>query len=509
MGNGKEKIIVLIPAFNEDKAIGSIIKELIENGLSVLVVDDGSSDNTAEVASASGARVIQCKENFGKGFAVREGIKCILEEKTFKWIVIMDADGQHLPSDVPSLMEKAEKEDSDIVVGDRMSDTKDMPFARYYTNRFTSWVVSRICGTRIPDTQCGFRVLKTDSLRKLKLQASNYDIESEILIQASKNNMKIKSASIKTVYGDEISKINPIVDTIRFFALVIRYRRDFLKIYKLKDSLILFFKGAAVGIANIIPGVSGGTIAVVLGIYDKLIESIAEFMQNPKKRKEYIVFLAKVCLGAVCAIFLLANVMSYLLESHFSMTMFLFMGFILGGMPAIVKAHDDMKIRTSRIMSFILGMILVLSISIIGRNLSPQEAVFTSGAVLTDTSSYIIFFAASFFAGGAMIVPGISGSFILVLLGQYSILVSSVKELRFQAILIAVFGAVLGIFIFSKVIDFLLKRMPTLTYYFIIGLICASFYKIFPGIPKTVFEGAICLLTFSVGTILSYFLSKL
>ncbi len=218
-----DNTIVVIPSYNESRTIGNIVMGVVNMGLSVLVIDDGSTDNTERVALDNGAMVIRHRQNLGKGFSVREGIKHVLKKTNFEWMIIMDGDGQHHTEDVPVLMNATREEKVDIIIGNRMLQTKTMPSLRYWTNRFTSWVVSGVCGQRIPDTQCGYRLIKVAALKKMRLISKKYDIESEILIQAAENSMTIKSVPIQTIYGEETSSINPMRDTFKFFALILKH----------------------------------------------------------------------------------------------------------------------------------------------------------------------------------------------------------------------------------------------------------------------------------------------
>ena len=136
---------------------------------------------------------------------------------------MMDGDGQHHTEDIPMLMNATHIAEADIVIGNRMNETKTMPSVRYWTNRFTSHMISGICNQRIPDTQCGFRLIRVAAFKELELTSKKYDIESEMLIKAAEDGMKIRSAPIRTIYGDEKSEINPVLDTIRFFSLIMRY----------------------------------------------------------------------------------------------------------------------------------------------------------------------------------------------------------------------------------------------------------------------------------------------
>ena len=135
----------------------------------------------------------------------------------------MDSDGQHLASEAGYFVDAWEK-GADVVVGDRMADNDNMPWLRKRTNEFTSWVISRVAGARIPDSQNGYRLFDAEVLRSVKLESRRYDMESEILIRAARQGYRIASVPISTIYHDEESSINPFVDTFRFFRLVWRAR---------------------------------------------------------------------------------------------------------------------------------------------------------------------------------------------------------------------------------------------------------------------------------------------
>jgi len=216
--------IVVIPSYNEAKTIGSLVRDLVEMGMSVLVVDDGSIDATERIALDSGAMVIRHTRNLGKGYSIRRGVEYVANKTKFEWVVLMDGDGQHHTEDILPLMEGAREGDVDMVTGNRMQYTENMPIIRYLTNRFTSFIISSMCHQAIPDTQCGYRLVKAGALEQLKLESARYDVESEMLIKAARCGLKIRSVPVQTIYGDETSEINPVRDTIRFFYLVVRYK---------------------------------------------------------------------------------------------------------------------------------------------------------------------------------------------------------------------------------------------------------------------------------------------
>ena len=219
------KTCVLIPSYNEARTIGGIVKDVIGLGLKAYVIDDGSSDDTAAIARKAGAVVVKHETNKGKGASLREGFKHVLKGK-FEAAIIIDGDAQHEVISIPDFIKKAQDGNTDLVIGNRMLDTKGMPFIRRATNRFMSWIVSRICGQKIPDTQCGYRLIKRKVLEAVELKSSNFEIESELIIKACRKGFRVGSVPIKTIYNDEKSKINPIVDTLRFMVFMVKLWRD-------------------------------------------------------------------------------------------------------------------------------------------------------------------------------------------------------------------------------------------------------------------------------------------
>ena len=219
------KICVIIPAYNESKDISGLIKEIKAKVPDVLVVDDGSTDPTSQIATQSGATVIRNIVNQGKGACLKQGFKYALANN-FDAVITMDGDGQHLPEDILSFTRRAESSTSAILVGNRMLETKNMPWLRVITNKFMSWIISILSKQRIPDTQCGFRLIKRAALEKVELKTRKFEAETEILLKASRLGFKIESVPIKTVYRGGKSQINPFLDTIRFLKFIIRSGRN-------------------------------------------------------------------------------------------------------------------------------------------------------------------------------------------------------------------------------------------------------------------------------------------
>ena len=165
--------------------------------------------------------------NKGKGEALKTGYRWALDQG-LDWVFTMDSDGQHLPAEMQLFLDAVADGELDVVVGTRMARTEGMPWIRLKTNQFTSWVVSRLAGCRIPDSQNGYRLYRAALLKDVRLRTSRYDSESEILVRLARKGARIGAVPITTVYGDETSSINPFVDTGRFFRLVfmLMFSRD-------------------------------------------------------------------------------------------------------------------------------------------------------------------------------------------------------------------------------------------------------------------------------------------
>ncbi len=215
------KTCVVIPTYNESRTIGGLVNKIRQQNLEVLVVDDGSQDNTLQIAQDNGAKVLRNPGNMGKGVSLIKGFHYSLAHD-FDAVITMDGDGQHRCEDIPYFIRLAKYSASSMFIGNRMFQTQNMPAIRILTNKFMSWLVSRVAGQEIPDTQCGFRLIKKDVLKKIRLQSSKFEIESEIIIKAAALGFKIETVPIKTIYNKEKSRINPLIDTLRFFHFIIR-----------------------------------------------------------------------------------------------------------------------------------------------------------------------------------------------------------------------------------------------------------------------------------------------
>jgi len=217
------KAAVIIPAYREEKHVGDIVRRTRQQLDHVLVVDDGSSDKTAQRARDAGAEVIVHNQNRGKGEAIKTGLRHWLD-RPFVHVIILDADGQHLPEEIDRFIAAAASAAGlSFFLGNRMKNLTGMPFVRRIVNRYMSNQISRVCGQKIPDTQCGFRMLDRQLIPELLGGMERFDYETEMLIIASRQGYRIESVPITTVYSDEVSNIRPVSDTLRFLKLMRRY----------------------------------------------------------------------------------------------------------------------------------------------------------------------------------------------------------------------------------------------------------------------------------------------
>ncbi len=219
-------VAALIPCYFEEKHIRDVASRTKAQLDSVLVLDDGSTDATSDEAKASGSEVIRHETNAGKGAAIKTGLRALLAKEAVEFILILDGDGQHLPEEIPAFLEAANATGAPMIIGNRMDDVRDMPFVRRCTNRYMSWTISRVIGQRVADTQCGFRMFhRSLAAELLATESAGFDFETEMLSIAARKGCRIGAAKVSTVYGDEVSKIHPLRDTVKFFKLLSRLKK--------------------------------------------------------------------------------------------------------------------------------------------------------------------------------------------------------------------------------------------------------------------------------------------
>lgn len=218
--------LVILPCNNEEAGLAFLIGAIREAGFDTLVVDDGSTDRTSQVARRAGSDLIRMESNSGKGAAIRMGLNRA-SERNKAWAVLMDGDGQHAPEDLPSFLEVINEVNGDpgsrlaMIVGNRMWDSDHMPWVRRWTNQFMSWTLSRRFGKSFPDTQCGFRAIRLSAWRQFPSTQNHYQIESELIALLACAGLEIRFVNIQTIYKDRqgkpfTSRIHPIQDGWRW-----------------------------------------------------------------------------------------------------------------------------------------------------------------------------------------------------------------------------------------------------------------------------------------------------
>jgi len=216
-------VCALIAAFNEEATIAAVVAGARRHVPDVFVIDDGSSDRTAERAEAAGAVVISHAENRGKGAAVRTGLARVFAG-AWTHVLLLDGDLQHDPEDIPKLLAAGERSGCDLVIAERAFAKGEMPTARFYSNAIGSWILSRFVGTEMRDSQCGFRLVRTSCLRPLTLTATKYEIETEMLIKLIGRGASMCRVGIPARYNGSTSKLRSVRDTCRTCLKAVWYR---------------------------------------------------------------------------------------------------------------------------------------------------------------------------------------------------------------------------------------------------------------------------------------------
>jgi glycosyltransferase involved in cell wall biosynthesis len=221
--SGGTSVLVLIPARNESRTIGPIV-EAVRARLPVLVIDDGSVDDTAGRARQAGAEVVSHPVNLRKGAALKTGFKWALKAG-YGTVITMDADGQHDPADLDKLLEANRSQRAGLIIGER--DFSRMPWPNRFTTPLGAGMLSWALGTPVTDNQSGYRLLTKDLLERMTLRSDGYEMEVEMIWEAIRLRIPIVWVPIRTIYfPDRQSGFRPFRDTLLFLRMVWRIRRD-------------------------------------------------------------------------------------------------------------------------------------------------------------------------------------------------------------------------------------------------------------------------------------------
>lgn len=255
--------------------------------------------------------------------------------------------------------------------------------------------------------------------------------------------------------------------------------------------------GIVIGIANIIPGVSGGTMAVVLNVYDRFIESVSGFRKHVKQS---LIFLIPLVIGMLAGILLFSKVLEWLLANYPIATNFFFLGVIIGSIPMIFKRAIKTDFKWRNLIPLVITLAVMIFIAVY------QPAGQGQVDLSLSLGKGILLFICGALAAAAMIIPGVSGSFIMLLIGMYATILEAVSTLNWLILLIFGVGAVVGIIGISKIMGKLMERHPQATYFAILGLILGSLPGVYPGFAWNI-EGLIAVIVLLIGIGASFYFS--
>lgn len=241
---------------------------------------------------------------------------------------------------------------------------------------------------------------------------------------------------------------------------------------KKKNRFEIIYKGMLIGSTMLIPGVSGGSMAIILGIYDRLVGTVSSFTQNVK---ENLMFLLMFAVSAGIGMFLLAKPILVLWEMYPKAMGFFFVGAVAGGIPAIYKEAGIEKIKWRYVAYVLLGLLIVAAMSLAGTGE-------VSGVAGGQLSAGYLFFTGILIAA-ALVLPGISVSFLLLFMGLYNELMRAISELDILFLFPMGFGILLGVVLVTKALETAMKKYPKITYLTILGFVIGSLIEVFPGMP--------------------------
>ncbi|MDQ0159254.1 DUF368 domain-containing protein [Alkalibacillus salilacus] len=261
------------------------------------------------------------------------------------------------------------------------------------------------------------------------------------------------------------------------------------------------YRGILMGISDIVPGISGGTIAVILGIYQRLIEAINGVLS--REWKKHLGFLIPLGLGVLLALFTLANAIEWLFDHYPNQIQFLFIGLIIGIIPMLLKKSDyKTTFGPSHYLLFGLATILVASTAFFQEGVAEEITTF-------DERTYVLLFLSGWLASSAMILPGISGSLLLLLVGMYPTFTYVLGNVVIQGLIPLALGIGFGLLVMSKIIRYFLSHYFYQTYALIIGLVVGSIVVIYPGFQPSIVLNVMSIALIGVGLYVAVLLGKL
>lgn len=256
----------------------------------------------------------------------------------------------------------------------------------------------------------------------------------------------------------------------------------------MKNNMTVLLKGFIIGGTMLVPGVSGGTMAMILGIYENLIKSVSQFLHQKKKS---IIFFGLFCIGAFIGMAIFSKSILTLLNNYHKPVMYFFIGAVAGGIPMIVKSCGLKRLSLRAAIFPILGAILVMSVLLIPHNLFKPSN-------MNSFMGIAVLFLAGFVAAIALVLPGISVSFVLLILGIYEEIIKAFDQLNIPYLAVLAVGLAVGIISTTKILETAMTKHKRTTYLIILGFVIGSVIPVFPGAPTGI-DLVICPITFIAG----------
>jgi len=267
------------------------------------------------------------------------------------------------------------------------------------------------------------------------------------------------------------------------------------------EILIRLLKGVAIGVAMLVPGVSGGTMAIILGVYDDMIHSVSSFFKDVKNN---FVFLLNIALGGIIGVLAFSKLVEYALENFRHPTMYFFIGIVIGGIPVLYRKavnSGNSKKQVKNWIFFALGFVIVLIMSI-------YNGTIVNLANSTGVLRFIFLFIAGIVISVALILPGISTSFMLLVLGMYDITIKAINNLYISYLAPIAIGMVFGVIATTKILENAMQKKPSKTYMLILGFVTGSIVPVFPGLPEQTYQIIISAVFLVIGFVIIRFMSK-
>lgn len=264
-----------------------------------------------------------------------------------------------------------------------------------------------------------------------------------------------------------------------------------------KTNVVIFLKGTAIGASMLVPGLSGGTMAIILGIYDDMIHAVSSFFQDKRKNA---LFLLRVGLGGLLGMCLFARLLLRAVTAFPMPMLFLFLGAILGSIPVLFKKSGAGKFRPVQLVYFGTGAAIVLGMSCL-----PETGLDFAAA---GGFGFFLLFLAGLLVSVALVLPGISASYMLLLLGLYEITLSAIDRMELLFLSPLILGVLVGILLTTRLLETAMQRFPTASYLMIAGFVAGSVTEVFPGFPSGI-HIFICAVTLLAGFFSTLLLSRL